>query len=442
MLKHNLRVYGSKNASGFLPMNLILSIPMQARLAAVFALGVCIGAAVNWAIYRLAWNGRSISPWSPPDPSAPPRRFTDRLPIVGWLGLRREAALHGAGFWIRPMLIEILTGAGLAWLYWWEIDQLGLLPQGFPQPLLGMAVDLHRQFAAHVILIAFMLAASMIDVDEKTIPDEITVVGTLAGLFLATVWPNLSLPDTGLNGGAFLHLASPNDWPAALDGAPCSGSLALGLACWWAWCAAILPRSWYSRHGWRRAMQLCCARVSRMPSTRRILQMAVMGSLVIALVWYGNGLGWHGLLSALVGMAASGGLVWAVRIIGTAALHREAMGFGDVTLMAMIGAFLGWQPCLIIFFLAPFAGLVVGVLRLILFRDKEIPYGPFLCLATLVLIVAWDIVWRRGFAVWGIVVAGAENYFAMGWLVPLTVLCCLALMAVMLGTWRLILSAF
>ena len=65
------------------------------------------------------------------------------------------------------------------------------------------------------------------------------------------------------------------------------------------------------------------------------------------------------------------------------------MGFGDVTLMAMIGAFLGWQPCLIIFFLAPFAGLVIGVLRLILFRDREIPYGPFLCLATLVVIVAW-----------------------------------------------------
>ena len=82
-------------------------------------------------------------------------------------------------------------------------------------------------------------------------------------------------------------------------------------------------------------------------------------------------------------MAGAGGLVWAVRIIGAIVLRREAMGFGDVTLMAMIGAFLGWQPCLVIFFLAPFAGLVVGVLRLILFRDREIPYGPFLCLAAL-----------------------------------------------------------
>ena len=57
------------------------------------------------------------------------------------------------------------------------------------------------------------------------------------------------------------------------------------------------------------------------------------------------------------------------------------MGFGDVTLMMMVGAFLGWQAGVVIFFLAPFAGLVVGVLQLVLRRDDEIPYGPFLCLA-------------------------------------------------------------
>jgi prepilin signal peptidase PulO-like enzyme (type II secretory pathway) len=107
------------------------------------------------------------------------------------------------------------------------------------------------------------------------------------------------------------------------------------------------------------------------------------------------------------------------------------MGFGDVTLMAMIGAFLGWQPSLIVFFLAPFAGLVIGLLRLILFRDREIPYGPFLCLATLAVIVGWADVWNY-----------TQATFALGWIVPLAVLCCPPLMAVMLGTWRLILRAF
>ena len=108
-------------------MNLILSTPMDVRLIVLFLLGACIGGAVNWAIYSLAWFPRPISPWSRPDPTAPPRRFADRLPIVGWFGLRRESFLHGQGFWLRPMLLEVFAGLGLAWLYWWEIGRAGLL---------------------------------------------------------------------------------------------------------------------------------------------------------------------------------------------------------------------------------------------------------------------------------------------------------------------------
>jgi leader peptidase (prepilin peptidase) / N-methyltransferase len=273
-----------------------------------------------------------------------------------------------------------------------------------------------------------MLAASLIDVDEKIIPDEITIPGTLIGLLMAAAWPLSLLPVLPRGGLEFLHLTSPEPRPEWLDG---HWSLALGLACWWLWCAAILPRSWRMRHGWLRAMQLCWARVIREPSTYRILRMAVMGSVAIVWVWFRGESGWEGLLTALVGMASGGGLIWAVRIVGTAALKREAMGFGDVTLMAMIGAFLGWQPCLVIFFLAPFAGLVIGILRLILFRDREIPYGPFLCLATLFVIVRWHAIWD---STW--------NVFALGWVVPLVMLVCLVLMALMLTVWRLILSAF
>jgi leader peptidase (prepilin peptidase) / N-methyltransferase len=410
-------------------MDFILSIPMPIRLIAMFALGCCVGAAANWAIYQLAWNCRPIGPWSRPDPSAARRRPLDRLPVIGWLGLRRETALHGVGFWIRPMLLEILTGVGLAWLYWWEIGEAGLLPPGV-LPLLARAdlATLHLECVAHVILIGLMLAASMIDFDEKTIPDEITVLGTLVGLLLAAAWPASLLPQPTVQGIGFLTLVSPQAWPASLEG---SYSLVLGLACWLAWCFAILPRSWYSRHGLRRAMQLCCARVVRERSTRRILRMAVMGSAAIVLVWVRGGSGWQGLLTALVGIAASGGLVWAIRICAAIVLQREAMGFGDVTLMGMIGAFLGWQPCLLVFFLAPFAGIVLGMARLVLFRDKEIPYGPFLCLAAVFVIVQWDAIWFR-----------TEPMFAVGWLVPAVVVCCPPLMAAMLGTWRLILSLF
>jgi leader peptidase (prepilin peptidase) / N-methyltransferase len=416
-------------------VNLIFDIelPLETILLALFVLGASIGSAVNLAIYRLAWFPRRISPWSQPEASAPPRRFLDRVPVLGWLGLRREAALHGRGFWIRPMLLELCTGLGLAWLYWWEIANGGLLPLRFEFPLQPAQIAcLHRQLFAHVVLIALMLAASMIDIDEKIIPDAITVPGTLAGLLMAIFVPQSLLPDPkSMQGLDFLFLTSPNKWPLWLDGYPRWESLCIAGACWLLWCAALLPRPWRTRHGLLRALQLCWARVRRERISYRIAGMAALGLLIIALVWLPSGPTWMGLLSSLVGMAAAGGMIWLVRIIGAVTLRREAMGFGDVTLMAMIGAFLGWQPCLIIFFLAPIAGLVLGIVRLILFRDKEIPYGPFLCMATVFVIVCWDAVWDK-----------TQSFFGLGETVPIMMLACLAIMGLMLWLWRLILSAF
>jgi leader peptidase (prepilin peptidase)/N-methyltransferase len=63
--------------------------------------------------------------------------------------------------------------------------------------------------------------------------------------------------------------------------------------------------------------------------------------------------------------------------------ETESMGGGDVKLLAMIGAFLGWQGALLTFFLAPFFGIVVGIINLVVKKDHTIPYGPFLSLAAL-----------------------------------------------------------
>jgi len=64
--------------------------------------------------------------------------------------------------------------------------------------------------------------------------------------------------------------------------------------------------------------------------------------------------------------------------------ETESMGGGDVKLLAMIGAFLGWQRALITFFVAPFFGLIVGLVTLIRKKDHTIPYGPFLALGALI----------------------------------------------------------
>jgi leader peptidase (prepilin peptidase) / N-methyltransferase len=419
-----------------------LAVPMEVRLAALAVLGVCAGAAVNAAVDRLRRETKPVGPWRPHQADAPPRRAIDRVPLLGWWMLRREAPIHGAGFWLRPMFVELACAAGLAALYWWEVGRCGLLPDPPAIPSRDVLVVLHGQYAAHALLALLMLAASLIDFDEKTIPDEITVPGTLAGLVLAAAMPWCLLPEVvppvdfhfwqavAVERWPMVTLVSPAAWPESLGGFPRTGSLLLGVGCFWAWCAAILPRTWYSRHGLRRAVVLCCARIARERASYRIAALAVAGAAGIAAVWYAGGQRWVGLLSALVGMAAAGGLVWAVRLIASAAMDREAMGFGDVTLMAMLGTLLGWQACLLIFLLAPLAGLVFGVVRLLVLRDHEIPYGPFLCLAAAAVVVRWADVWDV-----------AEPRFAIGWLVPALVLVCLVLMGGMLKAWKAVKTA-
>jgi leader peptidase (prepilin peptidase)/N-methyltransferase len=83
------------------------------------------------------------------------------------------------------------------------------------------------------------------------------------------------------------------------------------------------------------------------------------------------------------------------------------MGFGDVMLVAMIGSFLGWQASLIVFFLAPACAMVVVLISLCFHRTREIPYGPYLALGTLLLLFGWQSIWPI-----------AEPIFGLGPLLP------------------------
>ena len=65
-------------------------------------------------------------------------------------------------------------------------------------------------------------------------------------------------------------------------------------------------------------------------------------------------------------------------IVGEVIFRKESLGGGDVKLMAMIGAFLGWKLVLLTFFLAPLLGSIVGLVMKIRFKKEVIPYGPYL----------------------------------------------------------------
>ena len=401
------------------------SIQLTWVLGGLFLLGASVGGQVNRGIYRLAWRTRSISPWSRPLELAPPRHWTDRIPIWGWLGLRRETTLHGPGFWIRPLCLELATGVGFASLYWYEVVTAGVY-HGSSAVGLGWAT-LHAQYLAHLLLISLMLVATFIDFDEQTIPDAITVPGTLAGLLMAGLWPaTLPLvPQFSAAPVAWVPLtvSAPEPLPAWVMG---PAGLGWGLVCLWGWCFAIVPWIWTTRRGWRRACVYFVASFSRRSASRVALVIGVGGTLFLVAVWSVGDLWWRSLYTSLVGMAFGGALIWAVRIVGGQALGQESMGFGDVTLMAMIGTFVGWQATLVIFFLAPVAALLIAVTQWLFTRRRDIAFGPYLCLATLYVLLRWGVLWQESLA----------RIFSLGWYVPSMVGIGLVLMWAMLITLR------
>jgi leader peptidase (prepilin peptidase) / N-methyltransferase len=86
-------------------------------------------------------------------------------------------------------------------------------------------------------------------------------------------------------------------------------------------------------------------------------------------------------------------LVWSFRIVAGGVLGQEALGFGDVTLMAMVGAHFGWQIVLLAFFLAPLFGVALVIAYWAITRDSAIPFGPYLAAATAYLMLDWARVW-------------------------------------------------
>ncbi|MFH1062989.1 MAG: A24 family peptidase [Candidatus Omnitrophota bacterium] len=98
---------------------------------------------------------------------------------------------------------------------------------------------------------------------------------------------------------------------------------------------------------------------------------------------------WSGsLIQSGLGILAGGGSIYLIGRFGEIIFKKESMGGGDVKFLAMIGSILGWQMALLIFFLAPFFGAGVGIVAKLTKGAEIIPYGPYLSLATF-LVLLW-----------------------------------------------------
>lgn len=94
-----------------------------------------------------------------------------------------------------------------------------------------------------------------------------------------------------------------------------------------------------------------------------------------------------GLFEGLLGVVVGGGILWLLAWVSPYLFGKEGMGGGDIKLLAMIGAFLGWKPALMTIMVGSFLGSLVGVSLIaakVIRREDYIPFGPFLVCGALV----------------------------------------------------------
>ncbi len=362
-------------------------IPWVFLIPYLFVLGATIGSFLNVCVYRLPKHEHLFAQlrgiWSPPShcPRCGRRLWLrDNLPVFGWLRLLGRCRFCRTRISPRYPLIEAANGLLFVVMFLSEVPTRSyarmedscvfsvLGPHAEGQSwLFSPSMVCFWRWLYHMVLVESLVVASLIDFDRRIIPDGATLPAMTVGLL---------------------------------------GSL-VG-------CVYIIP-VWFQDAGMVHTLvDVTGSRFAPWLSGPPVPH------------WIAVHPHWHGLAVSLAGLVVGGGSVWIVRILGQWVLKREAMGFGDVILMATIGSFLGWQPTLIVFFLAPLCALIVVAAFWIFRRDREIPYGPYLSLAALVVILGWKDIWPR-----------TERFFSLGLFVPAmaVVMCALLVLTLFITQW-------
>lgn len=94
-------------------------------------------------------------------------------------------------------------------------------------------------------------------------------------------------------------------------------------------------------------------------------------------------------LDSVFGLITGGGILFLIAFLYIAVRKQEGMGMGDVKLLAMIGAFLGWKGVVFVMLVSSLLGTIIG-LSIILYKKGDLkyalPFGPFLSLAAVIYI--------------------------------------------------------
>jgi leader peptidase (prepilin peptidase)/N-methyltransferase len=109
-----------------------------------------------------------------------------------------------------------------------------------------------------------------------------------------------------------------------------------------------------------------------------------------------------GAVASLAGIALGAGILYGIAAAYYAVRREEGMGMGDVKMLAMIGAFLGWRAVLLTLILASFSGALVGVALMMSKREGlryALPFGTFLAVGAYIAMISGDAIlhWYLGF---------------------------------------------
>lgn len=388
----------------------LVALPLVCRLAALFATGIVLGNLANRSAYALSQRAeRRSSARERSDEFA--LRWFDRLPLIGWVFLRRGHKQLGRGFWTRWLMVEVSMGSFCAALYWWEVARGTLLPpgavgvSGVIKPSAITWEIMHAAFLSHVVLAFFMLAAMLAHAGEQRSPAKITAHGTLVGLMLASAYPWTMMPAAvrvirpGIQFVEFVTLMFParmypEQWPAYLEAPKQTLPLFAGLAIYCCWCVSQLPWLWLQNRGVEKAIRLFIGHATRAPRFRSTLMIFLLGSAGITTVWRLGGPGWAALLSSLAGLAMGGALMSSLRLVSSSVFGNKSLQSGEVMLLAMIGTYLGWQAAIFVFFIALCVAVAMRFVQWT-FGLRRGTYGPSLCLSTVMVLTAWEWLWEK-----------------------------------------------
>jgi leader peptidase (prepilin peptidase)/N-methyltransferase len=321
----------------------------------VFLLGAAVGSFLNVCIYRIPHEKSIAWPGSRCGNCLQRIRWYDNLPLLSYWLLRGRCRRCGARFSMRYFGIELLTAAGFAGLFYLEVvanvHHLGPLRE---QALFiewgAIPAQAWLFWGYHAVLFSFLVVATFCDFDHMEIPISVTLTGAVTGLAGALLFP-----------WPWPYRPGPEAWRPFPPPGPVLGGGGLlprtALYPWPVW--NVLP-AWLPAGGWQ-----------------------------------------LGLATGLAGLLAGAVILRTIAFLFKTGRGLEGLGLGDADLMMMVGCFVGWQPVVVAFFVAPFLGLafvlgrvLVWVGRWLLRRPsplrQDLPFGPWLALATVLTWLGWD----------------------------------------------------